>query len=382
MLRRRRNGINNLTMAVFLFAACAGTTQAASTAADPASVARASTQLVVRIERPDCNGYRLHAAAGGRARLLSSHRAACNASLAPDGRHVAYLAFDGEVPTLYVEKPDGSSRLAIAACTSAECDWGRLTPNPFLSYAWSPAGDRLVYTTRQGGRSYIRVADLRGEVLADLTPPRTRPTTVFMDPAWSPRGGWITVVNAYSDEFTFPLATEIDIVRADGRGWRRLVRTVYERQHMFWPTIAWAPEGSRLAIENASHSPAMIYAVFTPGGRRLVSTDCARGPSYCPVGLSWSPRGRRIAWVRGRELTVAAPNLLGIRRSKIRATGEFTDPEWSRDGRLMSLVRTAPNSAFAKEVVVTSTRGGKPKRVLTAPRGWEVVSHAWQTVAR
>jgi Tol biopolymer transport system component len=378
-----QTGACAMAVAASLLAAYAGITQTASTAADPMRVARASTQLVVGIERHDCGGYHLYAFAGDRRRLLSSHRAACSPSLAPDGLHVAYLAYDREVPTLFVEKLDGSSRQAIAACAFSACD----LPSRFLSYAWSPAGDRLVYATRDADRSHLRMADLTGKVLADLTPRGSKPTTVFADPTWSPRGGWITVVKAYWEEsISTRLAQEVDIVGANGRNWRRLFRTVYERQHMYWPSFAWAPDGRRLAVEDASHYPAMPYAVFAPNGRRLVSSNCARGPAYCPRDLSWSPSSRRIAWVNavnGRELIVATPDVKSIRRIKIRARGDFSGPEWSPNGRLLSLARGPYDGGRPQaEVVVMSGQGGKPRSVLIAPRGdWEVISHKWQTVA-
>ena len=380
-----------LGVATLLFAAgCGGSRQASST--HPTS----STQLVVAIEQPWGNedaGYRLYAVGDGHARLLSSHGRATGASLAPDGLHVGYLAGTGSPWTLFVENVDGSSRQTIATCSEAACG-----PRVF-SYAWSPTGDRLLYTTVEKGRPHIRIASLTGDVLAELAPGRPKPTrdaepVYFADASWSPRGRWITVVEALWDKWGgSAFARAVDLTRADASDWRRVLGTSYGRPQFGWPEVAWAPD-ERFAVEGAADEigPVPLYAVFTPDGRRLDAADCGRSdrgrdirPPFCPKGLAWSPNARWIAWVRwgsGRELIVASPDLRQMRRIKLPGTGDwqFARPEWSADGRRIALAQD-PASGYYRDVVVVPARGGSPTRVFSAPQGdWEVVSHAWQTV--
>lgn len=367
-----------LAVVTFFLAGCAGTKQTTSTAPDPTSVVSSSMRLVVGIGRTGVEslGFRLYEVDGGRAGLLYSRDDALWGSLAPGGRHVAYVALEDEVPTLFVEELDGGSRQKIADCSLTQCNPGVLWPPPHPDYAWSPAGDRLVYTTGNDGRFYVRIASLTGEVLADLTPEGSKPTTSFFDPTWSPRGGWITVVEAYwSRPETAYSAAGIDIVPADGSDWRSLLRTIYGRQHLSWPSVKWAPDERQLAVETESDGPATpVYAVFTPSGRRLFATDCARGPLFCPADVAWSPNTRRIAWPEGCELAIATPKLNRIDRIKVRGTGECGNPAWSPDGRSVALVS-------GREVVGIPTQGGKQKLLFTTPPGgWQVISYGWQTV--
>jgi Tol biopolymer transport system component len=337
-------------------------------------------------------GYRLYGVGeGGHARLLSSHASAAGASLAPDGQHVAYLTQEGSL-TLTVENLDGSSKQIIATCREAACGLNTCREaacgGPFFSYAWSPTGDRLIYTTVENGGPHIRIASLTGEVLAELTPERPKPKpntepTYYGDATWSPQGHWITVVEAKWDKWDsleIPLA--IDLTRADRSDWRRVLGTSYDRPQFGWPEVAWAPD-ERFAVEGAADEPGLsvpVYAVFTPNGRQLEVADCARGEPFCPTKLGWSTNGQWIAWMRGFDLIVASPDVKKTRRIRLPAGDRtFARPEWSADSRRIALAQD-PGSFVYRDVVVVPARGGSPKRVFSAPRGWEVVSHGWQTV--
>jgi Tol biopolymer transport system component len=407
-----------------------------STAPDP--TARGSTQLVVTVDRgifvENCLGYRLLAVAGGRERLLSAREDACKASLAPDGRHVAYLALDRGVPTLFVEKVGGGSRRVIAACTSDACDPDVSWPSPVLTYAWSPGGDRLAYTTGNLGPSSIRVASLTGEVLADVAPEASetkvavtpegqkRPLRVFTDVTWSPLGDWLSVVEADRDQWDagWLAASGVNVVRADGSGWRRLIRTRYGRPHMSWPTVSWAPDQPRLFVMGLTDElPVANGVLFAATGQRLWTDDCRRSaPLACPGRfLGWSPNGRQVAFARERELIVATRDMKRVihRIGGISVGGVAWSPDsrrlayverdltivtldgkavrhldlpgtgsvdlWSPDGRWIALTRL-DHEYVRKEVVIVSTEGGNLLRAASAPRGdWEITGLAWQTVA-
>ena len=239
-----------LAVAVLFLAACGGS-EGASTAG------RATTELVMAVdEGVDPGGHRLYAVGDGRARLVWSHGHARAVSLAPDGRHVAYVVAGAGGSTLVIEALDGTVRQEIARCTRASCD------SRVLRHAWSPAGDRLVYATSENGRPYVRIVSVTGEVLADITPRHSQSTTVFADPTWSPSGRWITLVEAYWDTWEkMAIPEAVGIADADGSSWRRLIRTLVDRPQLSWPSVTWAPDERRLLVE--------------PGGNDR-STSCSR----------------------------------------------------------------------------------------------------------
>lgn len=133
------------------------------------------------------------------------------------------------------------------------------------------------------------------------------------------RNGLIAfVTHTYSAE----VGDGIAVVRADGRGLRRLTRDLRDR------SPAWSPDGSELVFERGGG----LYTINRDGTglRRLTRrpTD-ARQPA-------WSPNGREIAFTRAASGALWLMRVDGSRPRVIYSGGRddtIDRPAWSPDGR-------------------------------------------------
>jgi Tol biopolymer transport system component len=140
--------------------------------------------------------------------------------------------------------------------------------------AWSPGADEIAFVR---GRDPEAQESSLFVMRADGT--HVRRLTHGDEPAWSPNGdsiGYESFPNAY-------------LIRADGRGWRRVVT-----EALGSPT--WSPDGKRLAvIEDAT--TIKVVGIETNRVQRFAVTDDELGRNdvqFAPTDLAWSPDGRRL----------------------------------------------------------------------------------------
>ena len=221
---------------------------------------------------------------GSRKRNLTRDRASDDLpTWSPDGRRIAFLHGRGRGRgQLYVVNADGSGLRNL----------GRIAgPALFASQlVWSPDG-RTIYFGR-----YLVSTDGSGARKLPYIP---------LIAVWSPDGRQIAFVNNVSTGLPGPGAagskddSEIYVMNADGSGTRRLTHNVgYDGEP------AWSPDGRKIAFQSkrgfryrGGMGNGEIYVMNADGsGKRNLTRNPAQDGSP-----SWSPDGRRIAFVSNRD---------------------------------------------------------------------------------
>jgi dipeptidyl aminopeptidase/acylaminoacyl peptidase len=225
---------------------------------------------------------------------------------------------------------------------------------------WSPDGSRVVVGRdfEPTASEYLVVVGARGERRI----PQRCPGCSVMDgdPVWSPDGTRVAFTR--STDGRGRQTDELDVVRADGTGLRRvsgltsavrwspdgtrLAGTQGDRRGVPHVAIvrvsdgrttaigargsggAWSPDGSQLAFVTLRGA----VVVATRDGRPLRrlpgggGRPCIASASPC-VGPAWSPDGTRILFTSDRWIVVARAD-----GSRFHRNARGTDPSWSPDG--------------------------------------------------
>lgn len=176
----------------------------------------------------------------------------------PDGRSVALtLSRDGN-PEIYL----------LTVATGA---LRRLTHHPGIDTepTWSPTGRQLAFVSDRGGSAAVYVADAEGINVRRLTH-----GGFHTQPRWSPRGDTIVYTARQGSH-------DLWLVDADGSNARRLTSGPGDNQG-----ATWAPNGRHLAFQSSRLGGWKIFAMQV-GGADVVQLTRGPGEHTSP---SWSPR--------------------------------------------------------------------------------------------
>jgi hypothetical protein len=188
-----------------------------------------------------------------------------------------------------------------------------------------------------GGTNYptdIYVVDASGEHVGDLTHDASTNYLIGRLP-----GGRILYESVPSDGMS-AARSRIFSIDADGSGRRQLASGKGE----LWPELS--PDGRGILFARGR----WLYAMRSDGTHKIALAQTSFGryepPTYGPYDASWSPDGKRIAFIRGfatpeaygvnsrTAVYVINADATGLRRlTKLRPKVETMNPTWAPDGR-------------------------------------------------
>lgn len=152
----------------------------------------------------------------------------------------------------------------------------------------------------------------------------------FGDSVWSPDKSLIAYTSVDSE------SSGIHVMNADGSGNRLLVDGAEE--------FSWSPYGDYLAYAHRAEDPlamcAAIWIIDVTSSRRRMVAEAPGCEASELTELAWSPTGRHIAFVDGRdqggveaELDIYSADVATGELTRLTdATGVDRDPSWSPDG--------------------------------------------------
>jgi Tol biopolymer transport system component len=226
---------------------------------------------------------------GTNARQIGTSPGPRKFSWSPDGTRIAFVSDDGSGFSVVVLKADGGGSTTVSYDASA-------SGPP----SWSPDGTELAFTTTNDADIAVAKADGSGRRLL------IQDSTRDVAPSWSPHGSQIAFLREANGAF------RLYSIQADGTHLHQLGQTT-----VFVPAPpAWSPDGSRLLFGGSEtvgytrYGPyyrSDVYTVAADGAGERRLTDSS-SPS-AGFGPSWSPDGRRIAFLSSRERSTPFANL-------------------------------------------------------------------------
>ena len=317
--------------------------------------------------------YVMDADGGNQQRLTNHPNDDRSPSWSPNGKRIAFVSnrdghVIGGIPTfeIYVMDADGKNQQRLT--NNPDGDW-----NP----SWSPDGKRIVFRSNRDGHVHfihglptyeIYVMDADGGNQQRLT---NNPND-DRSPSWSPHGKRIVFV---SDRDRFKnddlvITYEIYVMDADGGNPQNLTNDLNDDY-----TPSWSPDGKRIAFVSERDGHVIdgwptneIYVMDADGGNQQNLTN---NPHY-DMSPSWSPDGKRIVFQSDREEPLRDVDIYVMdadgKNPQNLTNNPNSDwhPSWSPDGKRIVFSARRDGKfeiATTHEIYVMDADGGNQQRL-------------------
>ena len=233
--------------------------------------------------------------------LVSSNEPIMSPTWSPDGRQMAFVAFEQGQSAIYLQ-------------TISTGVVRKLTDYPGINGApnFSPDGRKLAITLSHEGNPEIYVMDLSSKQLTRMT----RDPSIDTEPAFSPDGQHLV--------FTSDRAGRPQIYRLELSGQSPPKRLTFKGRSNARPS--YSPDGQYMSLVHQTENGFYIAAMNVSSGEMNILSQgpLDESPSFAPNGVAiiYSKRGRR-----GAELATVAIDT-GIAQTLSQA-GDVREPAWS-----------------------------------------------------
>ncbi|AHM04232.1 tolB protein precursor [Roseibacterium elongatum DSM 19469] len=260
--------------------------------------------------------------------------------------------FDTRVVFIHEEGPKNArlKRLAIMDYDGANVQFLTDSRSLVLAPRFSPQGDRILYTSYEGGTPQVYIMDV---ATVTRRPLEAIPAgNMTFSPRFSPDGTQVV--------FSLEQGGNTDIYMLD-------LATGTRRQLTNAPSIetapSFSPDGSRIVFESDRSGTQQIYVMSANGGE---ATRISQGSGRYGTPV-WSPRGDYIAFTKqeGGRFHIGVMRIDGAEERLLTASFLDEGPTWAPNGRVIMFTRETAGANGAPAVYSVDISGRNLQRVAT-----------------
>jgi TolB protein len=222
----------------------------------------------------------------------------------PAGDRILYTSYETGFPRITLMDVGSLERRTLAEQP------GTMTFAP----RFSPDGGTVVFSLEQGGNTDIYTMSIRSGAISQLT----NAPSIETAPSFSPDGSQIVFESDRSGQ------PQIYIMSAGGGEARRI-----SGGEGRYGTPVWSPRGDLIAFTKQNAGRFHIGVMRTDGSEERLLTA-----SFLDEGPTWAPNGRVIMFTRetsgaGGQATLWSVDITGRNLRQIPTEGPASDPAWS-----------------------------------------------------